>query len=114
MHSCSAHRASPVYSSAAFPSSGVSPARRHRRARRGAGSERWPDFCPEAPELVEGLLPPHTGQVGEDHERLEAEFRLHLQQGVRACSGVPTIQDRPAIRSSSVNGGRLASAGCGG
>ena len=47
-----------------------------------AKSERRPDFRPEAPELVEGLLPPHAGQVGEDDERLEPEHLLHLAQGV--------------------------------
>src|SRR5262249_3684226 len=54
---------------------------------RGAGSERGPDVRPEAPELVQGLLSPHAGQVGEEHERLAAELRLHLQQGVARLLG---------------------------
>src|SRR5262249_59549117 len=57
------------------------------RARRYAGSECRPDLRAEAPELFEGLLPPHAGQVWEDQECLEPEHLLHLTQGVACLFG---------------------------
>src|SRR5712691_11578383 len=56
-------------------------------ARGHALGEGRPHVDPEAPELFERVRPSHPGQVGEDHERFEAQLVLHGEQRVADLLG---------------------------